>query len=128
MPGRTYPSFGAALIAVFAGAVLSSWFFERVVSQPYLGREGWTIVASLAGGLAVKVVLRSIGYDVAFAAAGGALLAHRVLALALAGFGPSAADGALPFVPFGLFPGLPCLVVGALIVQLTAGRPHHAAL
>jgi hypothetical protein len=126
MPGRTYPSFGTALVAVLAGAALTSWFFDRLTVGPYLGREGWTIVASLGGALAVKFVLRSIGYDAPFLAAAGALLVDRVLGLALLGLLPSASNSAVPFLPYGLFPGLPCLVLGAVIVQLTAGRPHHA--
>jgi hypothetical protein len=128
MPGRTYPSFGTSLLAVLAGSALTSWFFGRLLEAPYLGREGWTIVACLGGALAVKVVLRSAGYDDPFLAAAGALLAQRVLSVALAGAVSSTVDAPLPLLPYGLFPGLPCLVVGALIVQMTAGRPSHAPL
>jgi hypothetical protein len=129
MPGRTYPSFGTALVAVLAGSALTSWFFARFEGAgPYLGTEAATIVACLVGALAVKVVLRSLGYDTPFLAAAGALLAQRVLGLALAGAVASVAAPPLPLLPFGVFPGLPCLVLGALIVQLAAGRPHHAAL
>ena len=128
MPGRTYPSFGTSLLAVLAGAAVTSWFFTRLAAGPYLGREGWTIVACLVGALAVKVVLRSVGYDAPFLAAAGALLAQRVLSLALVDAMATSVGPPLPLLPFGLFPGLPCLVLSAVIVQLTAGRPSHAHL
>jgi len=128
MPGRTYPNFVTALVSVLVGSALAAWFFGRLAEAPYLGREGWTIVACVAGALGVKVVLRSVGYDDPFLAAAGALLATRVLSAALAGAVSSSVDSPLPLVPYGLFPGLPCLVLGALIVQMTAGRPSHAPL
>src|SRR5205814_6671118 len=53
------PSFGIALVAVLAGGVVTSWIAGLFIGfDAASSPEAWAIVTSIAGGVAVKAVLR----------------------------------------------------------------------
>jgi hypothetical protein len=118
------PSFGIALVAVLAGGVVSSWIAGLFIGfAPETSPEAWAIVTSLAGAVAVKLVLRVLHFDVPFAFAAGALLAGRIASLALVQTMPDLGGHSIPVLPtYGLFSSFPSLVLSAFLVQMTAGR------
>ena len=118
------PSFGTALVAVLAGGVVSSWIAALFIGfAPASSPEAWAIVTSLAGGVGVKGVLRLLRYDVPLALAAGALLAGRVVSIALVQAMPDLGGHAIPALPtYGLFSSFPALVLSAFLVQISSGR------
>jgi hypothetical protein len=128
MADARQPSFGTALVAVLAGGVVSFWMAALFVGfAPATSPEAWSILTSLAGAVGVKLVLRMLGYDVPFAFAAGALLAGRVVSLALVQTMPDLAGHELPVFPaFGVFSAFPSLVLSAWIVQICSGRRRAA--
>ena len=122
------PSFGTALVAVLAGGVVSSWIAGLFIGfAPATSPEAWAIVLSLAGGLALKAVLRLLRYDIPFAFAAGALLAGRVVSIVLVQAMPDLGGHTLPMLPtYGLFSSFPSLVLSAFLVQISSGRSRVA--
>jgi hypothetical protein len=120
------PSFGIALVGVLAGGVVSSWIAGLFIGlAPASSPEAWAIVTSLAGGVGVKAVLRLLRYDIPFAFAAGALLAGRVVSIALVQAMPDLGGHAIRVLPtYGLFSSFPALVLSAFLVQISAGRGH----
>ena len=118
------PSFGTALVAVLAGGVVSSWIAALFIGfAPASSPEAWAIVTSLAGGVGVKAALRLLRYDVPLALAAGALLAGRVVSIALVQGMPDLGGHAIPALPtYGLFSSFPALVLSAFLVQISSGR------
>jgi hypothetical protein len=118
------PSFGIALAAVLAGGVVTSWIAGLFIGfDAASSPEAWAIVTSIAGGVAVKAVLRFVHFDIPVAFAAGALLAGRVASLALVQAMPDLGGHAIPVLPtYGLFSSFPALVLSAFLVQISAGR------
>ena len=118
------PGFGTALLAVVAGGALSSWIAAFVVDvNPTASIEALAILASLCGALALKAILKILKFEIAFAFAAGALLAGRVVSLAVVQLMPDLGGHAIPGFPaYGLFSSFPSLVLSAWLVQLCAGR------
>ena len=118
------PSFATALTAVLAGGAVSSWTAAIFVGfAPTTSVESWAILTSICGAVGVKVLLRILKYDVPFAFAAGALLAGRVVSLALVQMMPDLGGHALAAFPsYGLFSSFPSIVVSTFIVQMSAGR------
>jgi hypothetical protein len=118
------PSFGIALVAVLAGGVVTSWIAGLFIGfDAASSPEAWAIVTSIAGGVAVKAVLRLLHYDIPVAFAAGALLAGRVASLALVQAMPDLGGHMIPVLPtYGLFSSFPALVLSAFLVEISAGR------
>ena len=84
MADTSQPSFAIALTAVLAGGAISSWISEAFVGlAPTTSIEVWAILTSVVGAVFVKIVLRSLKYDIPIAFAAGALMAGRLAGLAL---------------------------------------------
>jgi hypothetical protein len=126
MADARQPNFGTALVAVLAGGVVSSWISALFAGfAPAASVETWSILTSVFGAVGVKLVLRILGYDVSFAFAAGALLAGRVVTLALVQAMPDLGGHSLPGLPaYGLFSSFPSLLLSAWIVQISSGRRH----
>ena len=124
MADARQPSFGIALCAALAGGAISAWISAAFVGvAPATSVEAWAILTSLCGALGVKIVLRTLKYDIAFAFAAGALMAGRVAALALVQVMPDLGGHAIPGFPsYGLFSSFPSLVLSAWLIQISAGR------
>ena len=91
--------------------------------EHYGSIEALAILASLCGALALKAVLKILKFEIAFAFAAGALLAGRVVSLAVVQLMPDLGGHAIPGFPaYGLFSSFPSLVLSAWLVQLCAGR------
>jgi hypothetical protein len=122
------PSFGLALVGVLVGGVVSSWIAALFVgAAPTTSPEAWAILTSLAGAVGVKAVLRVLGFDCPYAFAAGALLAGRVVSLALVQAMPDLGGHGVPMLPtYGLFSSFPSLVLSAFLVQLSSGRARAA--
>ena len=118
------PGFVTALVAVAVGGVVSSWISALLAGFAHAtSMETWAILTSVFGAVGVKLVLRVLGYDVAFAFAAGALLAGRIAGLVLLQALPDLGGHRLPGLPtFGLYSSFPNLLLSAWIVQITAGR------
>jgi len=118
------PSFGIALVAVLAGGVVSSWIAGLFIGfAPASSPEAWAIVTSLAGGVGVKAVMRLLRFEIPFAFAAGALLAGRVVSIALVQAMPDLGGHGVPGLPtYGLFSSFPSLVLSAFLVQISSGR------
>jgi hypothetical protein len=118
------PGFVTALVAVAVGGVVSSWISALLAGlAPATSMETWAILTSVFGAVGVKLVLRVLGYDVAFAFAAGALLAGRIAGLVLIQALPDLGGHPVPELPtFGLYSSFPSLLLSAWIVQITAGR------
>jgi hypothetical protein len=130
MSERLQPGFGAALIAVLAGGSISSWVSAIFVGfSPYVSADVWWFASVVVGAIVVKLSLRVLGYDAWIGAGAAALLAGRVVGDWLVHFAPGANGPALPILPaFGVFGGIPSLLVAAFLVQLTATRSRQAVL
>jgi hypothetical protein len=124
MSERLQPSFGAALVAVLAGGTVSSWFSAVFVGfAPYLSAEAWWPVSVVVGAVVIKLSLRILGYDTWLGSGAASLLAGRLVGDWLMHFAPGASGPALPILPaFGVFGGVPSLLVAAFLVHLTATR------
>jgi uncharacterized membrane protein YeaQ/YmgE (transglycosylase-associated protein family) len=124
MADARQPSFGTALVAVIAGAAVSSWISTAFVGlAPATSVESWAILTSLCGAIVVKVALRALKFGIAFPFAAGALMAGRVASLALVQAMPDLGGHPLPgFSAYGLFSSFPALVLSAWLVQISAGR------
>jgi hypothetical protein len=124
MADARQPNFGTALVAVLAGGAISSWISAVFVDiAPTTSVEAWAILTSICGAVGVKVVLRALKFNVAFAFAAGALMAGRVVSLALVQTMPDLGGHAIPAFPtYGLFSSFPSLVLSAWLVQISAGR------
>jgi hypothetical protein len=122
------PSFGAALVAVLAGGVVSSWIAALFIGlAPATSPEAWAILTSLFGAVGVKFLLRMLGFGCPLAFAAGALLAGRVASLALVQAMPDLGGHSVPALPtYGLFSSFPSLVLSAFLVQMSAGRGRAA--
>lgn len=118
------PSFGAALVAVLAGGVVSSWIAALFIGfAPATSTEAWAILTSIFGAVGIKAVLRVLGYDCPVAFAAGALLAGRIASLALVQTMPDLGGHTIPVLPtYGLFSSFPSLVLSAFLVQMSSGR------
>ena len=129
MADARQPSFGIALCAALAGGAISAWISAAFVGvAPATSVEAWAILTSLCGALGVKIVLRTLKYDIAFAFAAGALMAGRVAALALVQVMPDLGDHAIPGLPsYGLFSSFPSLVLSAWLSQISAARRRFVA-
>ena len=123
----TQPSFGVALVAVLAGGALSSWTSALFVGfAPYLSISTWSVVTSVFGAAGVKLVLRTLGYEIPWLSAIAALFAGSILSLSLLRLVPYASGPSLPALPaFGAFTGLPALLLSAFVVQLSSVRAHR---
>jgi hypothetical protein len=128
MADAKQPNFGAALIAVLAGAAISSWISAAFVGiAPATSVEAWAILTSICGAVGVKLVLRVSKFDVPFAFAAAALMAGRVVSLALVQAMPDLGGHAIPGFPtYGLFSSFPSLVLSVWLVQISAGRAARA--
>ena len=124
MADTSQPSFAMALTAVLAGGAISAWISEAFVGlAPTTSIEGWAILTSIVGAVFVKIVLRSLKYDVPIAFAAGALMAGRLAGLALVQAFPDLQGYAIPgFSAYGLFSSFPTLVLSVWLVQISAGR------
>ena len=124
MADARQPSFVTALLAVLAGGAISSWISAAFVGlAPTTSVEAWAILTSICGAVAVKVVLRVLKYNVAFAFAAGALMAGRLVSLALVQAMPDLGGHTIPGFPtYGLFSSFPSLILSAWLVQVSAGR------
>jgi hypothetical protein len=124
MADTSQPSFPIALTAVLAGGAISFWISAAFVGlAPPTSVEGWAIVTSVVGAVFVKIVLRTLKYDVPIAFAAGALMAGRLAGLALVQAFPDLQGHAIPGLSaYGLFSGFPTLVLSAWLVQISAGR------
>jgi uncharacterized membrane protein YeaQ/YmgE (transglycosylase-associated protein family) len=124
MADARQPSFGTALMAVLAGAALSSWISTAFVGlAPATSVESWAILTSLCGAIVVKTMLRVLKFGIAFPFAAGALIAGRVAGLALVQSMPDLGGHTIPgFSAYGLFSSFPALVLSAWLVQISAGR------
>ncbi len=124
MADTRQPNFGTALVAVLAGGAVSSWISALFVGfAPSTSVEMWAILTSIFGAVGVKLVMRILGYDCPLAFAAGALLAGRVVSLALVQAMPDLGGHVIPALPsYGLFSSFPSLVLSAWIVQMTTGR------
>jgi hypothetical protein len=122
------PGFGAALVAVLAGGVVSSWIAALFLGfAPATSAEAWAILTSIFGAVGIKAVLRMLGFECPLALAAGALLAGRIVSLALVQTMPDLGGHSIPFLPtYGLFSSLPSLVLSAFLVQMSAGRGKAA--
>jgi hypothetical protein len=111
-------------VAVLAGGALSSWITALFIGlAPSTSVEAWAIVTSIGGAVGVKLVLRILKYDIPFAFAAGALLAGRVVSMALVQFMPDLGGHALSAFPsYGLFSSFPSIVLSTFLVQMSAGR------
>ena len=118
------PSFGAALTAVLAGGAISAWISAAFLGlAPATSVEAWAILTSICGAIGVKIVLRVLKYNVAFAFAAGALMAGRIVSIALVQTMPDLGGHVSPAFPtYGLFSSFPSLVLSAWLVQVSAGR------
>jgi hypothetical protein len=127
MADARQPSFGTALVAVLAGGAISSWISAAFVGlAPTSSVEAWAILTSLCGAVGIKAVLRVFKYDVAFAFAAGALMAGRVVSLALVQTMPDLGGHTIPGFPtYGLFSSFPSLVLSVWLVQISAGRARR---
>jgi hypothetical protein len=130
MSERLQPSFGAALVAVLAGGTISSWFSALFVGfAPYMSADAWWLASVVVGAIVIKLSLRVLGYDTWLGSGAAALLAGRLVGVWLMHFTPGANGPALPILPaFGVFGGLPSLVVAAFLVHLTATRSRQAVV
>src|SRR6266566_3091042 len=124
MADARQPTFGTALVAVLAGGAISSWISAAFIGiAPATSVEAWAILTSICGAVGVKVVLRALKFNVPFAFAAGALMAGRVVSLALVQTMPDLGGHAIPAFPtYGLFTSFPSLVLSAWLVQSSAGR------
>jgi len=124
MADARQPSFVTALTAVFVGGAISAWISAAFVGlAPSTSVEAWAILTSICGAVAVKIVLRVSKYNVAFAFAAGALMAGRLVSLALVQAMPDLGGHTIPALPtYGLFSSFPSLVLSAWLVQVSAGR------
>jgi hypothetical protein len=124
MADSRQPSFGIALCAVLAGGALSAWISAAFVGvAPATSVEAWAILTSLCGAIGLKLVLRALKYEIAFAFAAGALMAGRIVSLALVQTMPDLGGHMIPGFPtYGLFSSFPSLVLSAWLVQISAGR------
>jgi len=118
------PGFGTALLAVVAGGALSSWIASFIVeANPTASIEALAILTSLCGAVAIKAVLKLLKFEIAFPFAAGALLAGRVVSLAVVQLMPDLGGHAIPGFPaYGLFSTFPSLVLSAWLVQICAAR------
>ena len=118
------PSFGTALVAVLAGGVVSSWIAALFIGfAPTTSTEAWAILTSIFGAVGIKAVMRVLGYDCPLAFAPGALLAGRIVSLALVQTMPDLGGHTIPALPtYGLFSSFPSLVLSAFLVQMSSGR------
>lgn len=118
------PGFGTALLAVVAGGALSSWIASFIVeANPTANIEALAILTSLCGAVAIKAVLKLLKFEIAFPFAAGALLAGRVVSLAVVQLMPDLGGHAIPGFPaYGLFSTFPSLVLSAWLVQICAAR------
>jgi hypothetical protein len=130
MSERLQPSFGAALVAVLAGGTVSSWFSAVFAGlAPYLSADAWWLLSVIVGAVVIKLSLRILGYDTWLGSGAAALLAGRLVGEWVIHFAPGASGPALPILPaFGVFGGLPSLVVAAFLIHLTATRSRAAVL
>jgi hypothetical protein len=128
MADARQPSFATALVAVLAGGAVSSWMAAIFVGlAPRTSVESWAILTSICGAVGVKFVMRVLKYELPLAFAAGALLAGRVVALALVQMFPDLGGHALAAFPsYGLFSSFPSIVLSTFIVQLSAGRMSPA--
>jgi hypothetical protein len=127
MADTSQPSFSIALMAVLAGGAISSWISAAFVGLAQATSvELWAILTSIVGAVFVKIVLRTLKYDVPVAFAAGALMAGRLAGLALVQAFPDLAGYAIPgFSAYGLFSTFPTLVLSVWLVQISAGRMHR---
>jgi hypothetical protein len=117
------PSYGLALVAVLLGGVASSYVSVLLVGvTPYLGRDGWFVVASLVGAWPVRLFLAALGYRISYVAAVLALLTGAVIATLATRLIVHGAPGLLTSGG-GTVTALPSLLLSAWIVQLAAARP-----
>jgi hypothetical protein len=123
------PTFGTALVAVLAGGVVSSWIAALFIGfAPASSPEAWAILTSLFGAVGIKAVLRVLGFDCPLAFAAGALLAGRILSLALVQAMPDLGGHTMAALPtYGLFSSFPSLVLSAFLVQMSSGRGDRRA-
>lgn len=121
------PSFGLAIVMV-AGFVTSYATMLFIGFAPYVSRGTWSLLMSLIGAVALRFVLRVIGYEISYVAAVAALLIGSLISILLARTIP-AASPTIPLLPaLGLFVGIPSVLLSAWIVQMTATRPNRNAL
>jgi hypothetical protein len=128
MADARQPTFGTALLAVLAGGAISSWISAAFVGiAPATSVEAWAILTSICGAVGVKIVLRVLKYDVPLAFAAGALMAGRLVSLAVVQSVPDLGGHAIPGFPaYGLFSSFPSLVLSAWLVQISTGRMRLA--
>jgi hypothetical protein len=128
MADATQPNFGTAMIAVLAGGAISAWVSAAFMGlAPETSAEAWAILTSICGAVGVKLVLRAFKFNMPFAFAAGALMAGRVVSLALVQTMPDLGGHAIPAFPtYGLFSSFPSLVLSAWLVQISAGRARRA--
>jgi hypothetical protein len=124
MADTSQPSFPIALTAVLAGGAISFW-----ISAAFLGLstttsvEALAVLTSVVGAVFLKVVLRTLKYDIPIAFAAGALMAGRLAGLAIVQAFPDLEGHAIPGLSaYGLFSTFPTLVLSAWLVQISAGR------
>jgi len=124
MAETSQPSFPIALAAVLAGGAISSWISVAFLGfSPPTSVEVLAILMSIVGAVFVKMVLRTLKYDVPIAFAAGALMAGRLAGLALVQAFPDLEGHAIPgFSAYGLFASFPTLILSAWLVQISAGR------
>jgi hypothetical protein len=124
MADTSQPSFPVALTGVLAGGAISSWITAALLGlSPTTSVEALAILTSIVGAVFVKIVLRTLKFDIPIAFAAGALMAGRLAGLALVQAFPDLEGHAIPgFSAYGLFSSFPTLILSAWLVQISSGR------
>jgi hypothetical protein len=127
MADTSQPSFSIALAAVLAGGAISFWISAAFLGlSPATGVEALAILTSVVGAVFVKVVLRTLKFDIPLPFAAGALMAGRLAGLALVQAFPDLQGHAIPGLSaYGLFSTFPTLILSAWLVQISSGRMHR---
>jgi hypothetical protein len=127
---KSQPSFALAIVAVLVAGFATSYLAMLFIGfTPYLGRNTWYLLTSLVGAVALRILLRAIGYEIPYLAAFFALLIGSLISLGLARWIPAATGPTAPYLPaFGLVAAIPSLLLSAWIVQLTASKGGRDAL
>jgi len=124
MADTSQPSFAIALAAVLAGGAISYWIAAALLGpSATTSVEALAILTSIVGAVFLKIVLRTLKYDIPLAFAAGALMAGRLAGLALVQAFPDLQGHVIPGVSaYGLFASFPTLILSAWLVQISAGR------
>jgi hypothetical protein len=121
---ETQPTFGTALLVVLGSGLIGAALSPFFMGVGFLG--GGLPVLILAGALvralAIRMIVRAMGFQIAYVGAFIAAMAGTVLGMALRIVFPGALTGGPVFIPFISLAGLPGLLLTAWLVQTNATR------